>query len=176
MRERWRLLLGYETLYRVGSRGTIFRLARLTSDGRLLKGRALNPIARSSGYLYVTLCGNDGQQKRRGVHQLVCEAFHGPPSSEGLEPNHKDGNKRNNAASNLEWITRPNNQRHAADIGLKPHGERSHLSKLTIQKVRLIRELGKAGNISQQKIGEQFGISQTHVGRILRGEKWRNDL
>lgn len=174
MRERWRPIQGYETLYRIGSRGTVFRLARITSDGRLLKGRELKPVTRS-GYLYVVLCGSDGQ-KSKGVHQLVCEAFHGPASSEALEPNHKDGNKRNNSASNLEWMTRPNNQRHAADIGLKPHGERSHLSKLTIQQVRLIRELGKSGSISQQKIGEQFGISQTHVGRILRGTKWRNDI
>lgn len=52
---------------------------------------------------------------RKMIHKLVAEAFLGnkPPKH---EINHKDGNKSNNHASNLEYVTHKENIRHALDI------------------------------------------------------------
>lgn len=52
------------------------------------------------------------------VHRLVAMAFVKGMVS-GKEVNHIDGNKRNNAASNLEWVTKSENQLHAYKIGLR---------------------------------------------------------
>jgi hypothetical protein len=52
-------------------------------------------------------------------------------------------------------------------IGTKAHG-----CKLTDKTVLDIKEL--KGKMSQDKIGKIYGIGQTQVGRILRGERWRH--
>ena len=47
------------------------------------------------------------------VHRLVARAFLGPPpSSEHSHVNHKDGDKQNNAAANLDYVTPAENVAH----------------------------------------------------------------
>lgn len=46
------------------------------------------------------------------VHRLVAEAFLDPPENSQTIVNHKDGDKSNNKASNLEWITPGSNTKH----------------------------------------------------------------
>ena len=56
------------------------------------------------------------------VHRLVAETF--IPNPEHLpEINHKDGNKLNNNADNLEWCTRSQNMLHSWGTGLHHHAE-----------------------------------------------------
>ncbi len=60
------------------------------------------------------------------IHRLICMAFY-PNSENKTDVNHKDGNKKNNNAENLEWCTRSENIKHAFATGLKPrlYGERN---------------------------------------------------
>ena len=64
------------------------------------------------GYKQVNLCKN-GKQKTFTVHKLVAMAFLGerPKENNGraYDVNHKDGDKTNNALSNLEYITKKEN-------------------------------------------------------------------
>lgn len=69
---------------------------------------------------------HDGNRK---VHQLVCEAFHGPKPFPTAVVIHRDENALNNRASNLKWGTQKEN--------LNALGFRQQLSDRARGKVRL---------------------------------------
>lgn len=60
---------------------------------------------------------DEKSRKSAYVHRLVATAFVPNPESYP-QVNHKDGDTRNNAASNLEWVTPGMNVRHAYEHGL----------------------------------------------------------
>lgn len=71
---------------------------------------------RDGKYLVVTY-NEDKVQKHVYVHRLIATAF--VPNPDNLpQVNHIDGNTRNNAASNLEWVTAKGNVNHAIVTGL----------------------------------------------------------
>lgn len=72
-------------------------------------GRNRKQNENSAGYLRVQL-GAKG--KKLFVHRLVAEAFV-EGYFDGAVVNHKDLDKHNNKASNLEWVSRSENSKHA---------------------------------------------------------------
>lgn len=68
------------------------------------------------GYYAVDLYEN-GQRFTERVHILVAEAFVPNPNNNPMV-HHKDGNKHNNNAENLEWVTNKENCEHAWKTGL----------------------------------------------------------
>ena len=60
----------------------------------------------------------EGKRKNFYVHRLVAEAF--CERTHGNVVNHIDYNKRNNAASNLEWCTQKENIHHSIEHYRKP--------------------------------------------------------
>ncbi len=76
--------------------------------------RGINGILKQTirdGYKTVDLTINRKSKTHR-VHRLVCAAFH-PNLKEKPYVNHIDGDRGNNKASNLEWITPKGNSQHA---------------------------------------------------------------
>jgi hypothetical protein len=53
------------------------------------------------------------------VHRLIARAFLGINLDPDIIVNHKNGNKRDNVYTNLEYITISMNLKHAYDLGLK---------------------------------------------------------
>ena len=98
--EKWVDVVGYEGHYAISNLG---RIANLRSRCRIL-----HPTThRTNGYSYVHLSRN-GIAKLFRVHVLVAKHF--VPNPHGLlEVNHKDEDKSNNRADNLEWCTRKYN-------------------------------------------------------------------
>lgn len=93
---------------------------RITRQGQLLnkKGYSLK-VYTQHGYERLTLWKMiDGEKKgfNLRMHRLVAEAF--VPNPEGKPfVNHIDGNKKNNHASNLEWVSNKENIHHHIAIG-----------------------------------------------------------
>ena len=77
------------------------------------KERILKLQNHPKGYKIVTLT-KKGKQKTYLVHILVANAFIPNPDNKP-EVNHKDTNKTNNRADNLEWNTRSENMQHAKE-------------------------------------------------------------
>ena len=134
-------------------------------------GRVLRPLVQR-GYFAVTL-GDQGVQEHCYVHLLVSSAFLGP-RPEGMEVNHRDGNKLNNHVWNLEYVSHLGNARHAKDRGLwTPHyGEDNGKHKLTVEQVKQIREDYLSGE-TQTSIAIRFKIQQPAVWKIVSQRTWK---
>ena len=92
--EEWLNISGYEGLYQVSNLGRV----RSFKSG---KWQTLKNRLTRWGYYLVTLY-KDGKATNKWVHRLVAQAF--IPNPDNLpQVNHKDEDKLNNAASNLEW-------------------------------------------------------------------------
>lgn len=90
-----------------------------------------------------------------------------------MQVNHKDGNKLNNAPSNLEWASAAQNLRHAINAGLHgdPKGETNVRAKLTNAQVLDIRS--RAGGYGvNAALAREFGVGKLCIGRIRRRESW----
>lgn len=114
--EVWRPAFGFEGHYSVSSEGRVRRdrAGKGARAGYVLKAT----IMKANGYMRVGLVVA-GRQVTRTIHSLVAEAFLGPyPAGEQWSVNHIDGNKLNNSASNLEYLTLAENAKHAHQIGL----------------------------------------------------------
>lgn len=116
MNEIWKDIKGYEDLYQVSNLGRVRSLDRIVTrphpkDKHLceykIKGRILIQLPLTSGYLFVHL-HKDKIDVQHTVHRLVARAFV-LGYFEGAQVNHKDENKHNNRADNLEWVTRREN-------------------------------------------------------------------
>ena len=97
-------IAGYEGLYKISECGDVISTKRRGNEG---KASVLVGSVDNNGYKQVTLSKN-GKAKSHKVHKLVAIAF--VPNPHGYsEINHKDENKSNNNADNLEWCTRAYN-------------------------------------------------------------------
>ena len=133
LQDAWVDIKGYEGLYAVSNCGAvkgIDRMVRSKYGGLKLAPSAILKPFISKGYERVNL-SKRGAVKHRFVHRLVAETFIPvPDSSEPLQVNHIDGNKRNNSISNLEWVTARENTLHAFRTGLRvpqAKGKDSHM-------------------------------------------------
>lgn len=129
--EVWKDIKGYEGLYQISNLGKIKSLGRYYHSGmynkvkKYQKENIRKTEKLKNGYIKVTLC-NNGKLKGYLVHRLVAEAFIPNPSNL-LQINHKDENKENNNANNLEWCSSKYNMN---------YGNRNEKARLSITKLK----------------------------------------
>lgn len=145
----------------------------ITDSGTVLNQelKPLKPhVNPKTGYCQ-QLLRKDGRSVMRYVHRLVAEAFL-PKPSVLCEVNHIDGNKQNNAASNLEWVSRSTNMRHAYRTGLRQTTRIAAYTKLG--------HFVKAFNSEKEAcafcgVSYNAGISRCLIGKTYtaHGYKWK---
>lgn len=109
----------YGNAYLVSSAGRIRGINRIAESEfyiRQIRGVILKGRVRQDGYKTVNLSYKRNRQTFP-IHRLVALAFCSNPHNHP-EVNHKDGDKLNNHASNLEWVTHKENIQHAIRAGL----------------------------------------------------------
>lgn len=100
--EEWKWIEGYEGIYKISNCGRVANFKGL---------REQFLVGRENDKYYYCLLSKEGQKKQYRTHTLVAKAFC-DGYKEGLVVNHKDLNKTNNRAENLEWITQKENVIH----------------------------------------------------------------
>ncbi len=115
----WKPVKGYEDRYEVSNIGQIRSsdmYVNCAYGKRIYKGRIKATRPNNRGYITVALCV-DNKTTTHLVHRLVAEAF--VPNEYGKpQVNHIDGDKSNNTAANLEWVTDNENKVHSSvDVG-----------------------------------------------------------
>lgn len=110
--EQWRAIPGWEGFYEVSDLGQVRSLERRVpwrGGTRIQRARMLTPYVGFHGRRQVTL-SRLGHDRRYLVYRLVMLAFTGP-CPPGMEVCHYDGDRTNDAWSNLRYDTRGNNHR-----------------------------------------------------------------
>ena len=84
---------------------------QVSNLGNIRKLKQMKQNIDKSGYLSLRLNIGEGEKAYK-VHRLVASMFI-KGDFDSNEVNHKDGNKQNNNANNLEWVTSRDNIIHA---------------------------------------------------------------
>lgn len=182
MEEEWRPVREVDGLMEVSNLGRVrtidrpLEVAERTRNGRsqgnfrrMQYGRVLSPCIGKHGYLDVAMMLN-GKRKKYRVHRLVAAEFV-PGWFEGASVDHLDGNKLNNRADNLEWVTLSENTRRQWESGLVDiRGEKHPSHKLTNLQAHAVILLYQH-NFPPSQIAEWFGVSSTLVYKLAYGKK-----
>lgn len=156
--------------YRVGNDGSVWSCIENHGLVRTIgtSWRPLKIVTCGTHYPQVTLC-RGGKRHVWAVHRLVLTTFVG--ESDGQEARHLDGNKYNNALSNLCWGTRRENMADMIRHGTSPRGQRNGRVKLREEDVRAIRILS-AGGWNTARIARWLGRPYWTIRNVVDGTRW----
>lgn len=156
----WKDSYIYGEQYQVSSTG----LVRNKTTGRIL-----TPSVDKKGYLRVRLSLHDKKVSAK-VHRMVAVAFI-PNPEQKPQVNHKDGNKENNRAENLEWISNYDNMQHAVNNGLTKRVEYSGRRKKAIIGVDGEGKIVKFESL--ELASDTLQLSKSNLCNALKGKRKR---
>lgn len=175
MTEKWRSVVGFESVYQVSNMGRVWSNRRRRSTygmrTKWVGGHFLRPCASHNGYMVVCLTLKPGESRNFRLHRLVAIAFMGDLTSDGLQVHHKDGDKENNVLDNLAWVTPEENIRHATVTGLIRSGAEHPRAKLSDANVIDIRHRRRKG-ASLLELSQEYGVTRTSISSISRRNSW----
>lgn len=155
--------------YRVGDDGSLWSRWNKGGHGLTDQWCRLTP-GNCRGYHLYGLRKN-GRQYSRLVHRLVLEAFV-VARPEGMECCHGDGDRGNNALSNLRWGTRKENHQDSFRHGTRLIGSRHPNAECTEKQIQDALLLLARG-FSSVEVSDLTGVPLMTVSRVSRGKSWK---
>lgn len=168
--EVWKAIKGYEGLYEVSNLGRVRSLDHYASNGSaqiLYRGKILSPNMGTNGYYSVQLCKNNNPV-RKMIHRLVAQAF--IPPVKGCDiVNHKDENRTNNRADNLEWCDIKYNTNYGTGMSRLSRIKRGVPNPKKYKRVLCIG----TGRIYQsvKDASISTGVNRTAISMVLSGKR-----
>ena len=150
----WKDVDGYKGLYRVSDKGEVYSVRR---------NCIMTPRYDKDGYAQVTFKVN-GRRKEYRLHRIVAAAFvHNPCCYP--EVNHKDENKSNNSASNLEWCTRAYNINYGTG-----------LSRASVNRAKPVAQYSPDGEFIQswgsiKEASTTLSIARSDISKVAKGRQ-----
>lgn len=180
MEETWKDIpnmdnMEFSKYYQVSNLGNIRskdRVIQTKKGARKVKGKLLSPSINHTSYPHVNL-RVDGKQKSYDVHRLVALAFVPNPYNLPMV-NHKDENKLNNCAYNLEWCNSSYNSTY--------NGIHKRIAQTKGKPVDMYSSTGKLINRfeSARQAERITGLSNANINKsclgkynATKGYKWR---
>ena len=168
-------IAGYDGKYTIFPNGTVQRNPSKHRRTTMM----LKP--KPGRYLRVALYNSNGR-KEVSIHRLVAIYF--IPNENNLPwVNHIDGDRHNNNASNLEWCTPSENERHSiAVLGANRNTLKQRASAkivgtkkriLTMDQAREIRDSVK--RLSRPEIAKSYGVSLSVIDAIVQGKRYKEE-
>ena len=164
--EKWKPIPGYEGYYEVSNMGRFKAVEREITRNNGVKVHYKERLvkldyAKKDGYPIVHL-SRDGKPHAYSAHRIVAECY--VPNPRGCRfINHKDGDKINCAAENLEWVTASENARHCYRVlGRRPPRLGTCGTRFSRDEIISIREDSRP----VKEIAEQYGVSTRSIYNI----------
>ena len=164
--EIWKAVEGYNGKYEVSNFGRVRSLPRIFLDakGRTqnFKGCILKQSQRKNGYMVVTFY-ESGKWHQMMIHRLVAGAFIPNPNNFPVI-NHKDEDKTNNRADNLEWCTSQYNNTYNNIHYRNKEKRRKVVIQMTLDD-KFVAEYESTCDAARQT-----GFGQGNIAEACRGE------
>lgn len=157
MEEIWKVCPS-SPLYEVSSLGRI----------RNAKSKKIRKLQYTNLYLSFSIAVKGGMPMRLRVHREVAMAF--IPNPDNLpQVNHIDGDKSNNAVTNLEWVSAQENIHHSITV----LGNTRLVDDDTYAKIieDYIPYSKKGSGHSQYDLAEKYNLSPLTINRVLNNHK-----
>ena len=126
----------------------------------------MHPNKGRVGYLQIRL--SDGKRTRSTtVHKIVAEAFI-PNPDKRPEVNHKNGIKTDCSVSNLEWVTKSENVKHAVDTGLLDN-ERAVLKAAELSRKPIVCKQTGIAYKSIRVCSRHMNLNDSNIAKVCHG-------
>lgn len=121
----------------------------------------------NSGYVTIKIPKVSSRLIHRIVAKEFCEGY-----VSGLTVNHRDANRLNNHADNLEWVTHSQNIRDAFDRGT---GD-TQTARSSVNLSKSVTQMDKEGNEirvwgSMVEASKELGIQQSKISSVCGGHR-----
>lgn len=114
-------------------------------------------------------CGTSVGRKTFLVHRLIAKGFLKKPKTNQLNVIHLDYDNSNNHYKNLKWASREEQEEH---IRKNPQARNKGNQKLTVERVRLIKQKLLNGKTSLKTLAKKYKVSDMQIHRIKTGVNW----
>lgn len=159
MQEEWKPMFYHGEYF-----GDVYEISNTGKLRNRITGKERKLNVHPTGYYFAVISRGRARKILIKIHRAVAENFVDGDTS--LCVNHIDGNKLNNNADNLEFITNLENYFHAVKHGLT---NPPAFSKKDIDDIRELYENGTSMN----KIAQLYGVHHWTISTIIHGLSYK---